>query len=75
MQNDSDKDKIYNSHIILDDNGNIVGNYQKLHLFDVDTPEFKFRESKIVEGGSHILPPLQTPIGTIGVMIVRRILL
>lgn len=56
----------------MNDNGDIVGNYRKLHLFDVDTPEFKFRESKIVEGGHNILAPIPSPIGNIGVMIVRR---
>lgn len=71
MQNDSDNDKIYNSHVILNDNGDVIGNYRKLHLFDVDTPEFKFRESKVVEGGSHILAPIRSPIGNVGVMIVR----
>lgn len=72
FQNDSDSDKIYNSHVIVNDNGDIIGNYRKLHLFDVDTPEFKFRESKIVEGGRAILAPISSPIGNIGVMIVRH---
>ncbi|KAJ6645366.1 Nitrilase and fragile histidine triad fusion protein NitFhit [Pseudolycoriella hygida] len=67
--NNTESDKIYNSHVILDDNGDIVGNYRKLHLFDVDTPEYKFRESKIVKGGHSILAPISSPIGNIGVMI------
>ncbi|XP_037032684.1 nitrilase and fragile histidine triad fusion protein NitFhit isoform X1 [Bradysia coprophila] len=67
--NDSESDKIFNSHVIVNDEGGIVGNYRKLHLFDVDTPEFKFRESKIVEGGRSILAPIPSPIGNVGVMI------
>lgn len=73
FQNDSGSEKIYNSHVILNADGDIVGNYSKLHLFDVETPEFKFRESKIVEKGRAILAPIPSPIGNIGVMIVMMI--
>lgn len=48
--------------------------YQKLHLYDVDTPEFKFRESNVVQGGNAIVAPLSTPIGSLGLMIVRFLL-
>lgn len=64
-------DRIYNTHLIIDDCGELVEKYQKLHLFDVDTPEFKFRESSVVHGGTTIVAPLQTPIGSLGLMIVR----
>lgn len=36
-------DKMHNCHVIIDDRGDIAGTYRKLHLFDVNTPEFKFR--------------------------------
>jgi deaminated glutathione amidase len=61
--------KISNTHIVINSEGEIAGIYRKLHLFDVDTPEFKFRESKVVEGGKAISLPFQTPIGKLGLQI------
>lgn len=61
-----------NSHIIIDDNGKIITIYRKLHLFDVDTPEFKFRESNIINSGMEIIKPIETPIGLLGLMIVSN---
>lgn len=66
-------DRIYNAHVIIDGDGQLVAKYQKLHLFDVDTPEFKFRESSVVNGGSTIVAPLRTPAGQLGLMIVVKI--
>lgn len=62
-------DKIHNTHVIINSDGEIVSSYRKIHLFDVDTPEFKFRESKVVEGGKEISLPVKTPIGDIGLQI------
>lgn len=61
--------KIFNTHIIINDAGEIAGVYRKLHLFDVQTPEFRFQESKIVEPGPFLVKPIQTPIGRIGMLI------
>lgn len=65
-------DKIYNRHVVINASGEICGQYNKLHMFDVDTPEFKFRESEIVSSGSQIVPPIQTPVGMMGLQIVSR---
>jgi predicted amidohydrolase len=65
-----DGSKISNTHIIIDAKGEIAGIYRKLHLFDVDTPEFKFRESRVVEGGKEIAMPVETSVGRIGMQIV-----
>ena len=61
--------KIFNTHVIINSQGELAGVYRKLHLFDVDTPEFKFRESKIVEAGGGLVKPIDTPIGKIGMLI------
>lgn len=66
--------KIYNTHIIINNKGEHVAAYRKLHLFDVDTADFKFRESSVVEAGDAIVAPIaDTPIGgKLGLMIVRK---
>ncbi|KAL7015329.1 hypothetical protein ACKWTF_016403 [Chironomus riparius] len=67
---DGHKDgKISNTHVLIDSDGEVAGVYRKLHLFDVDTPEFKFRESKVVEGGKEITKPIKTLIGNVGLQI------
>lgn len=52
--------------------GEVVNVYRKLHLFDVDTPEFKFRESSCVKEGPFLTEPLNnTPLGDgLGLLIV-----
>uniref|UniRef100_A0A1I8P4N4 Nitrilase and fragile histidine triad fusion protein NitFhit n=1 Tax=Stomoxys calcitrans TaxID=35570 RepID=A0A1I8P4N4_STOCA len=62
-------DKIYNAHVLINNKGELVKIYRKLHLFDVETPEFTFRESKVVKAGPRLLPPVDTPIGKIGLQI------
>ncbi|XP_055381058.1 nitrilase and fragile histidine triad fusion protein NitFhit [Condylostylus longicornis] len=61
--------KIYNTHVIINDLGEITAVYRKLHLFDVTTPDFKFKESEVVEKGREIVSPVKTPVGKIGLQI------
>lgn len=69
-ENSSEADgKIFNTHVIINSEGELAAIYRKLHLFDVDTPEFKFRESKIVAPGYGLVKPLDSPIGKIGLQI------
>ncbi|CAG2058023.1 unnamed protein product, partial [Timema podura] len=65
-------EKVSNCHVVIDDNGNIASVYRKTHLFDVDLPEkgIKLMESKYVLPGSKIIPPLETPVGNVGLSIV-----
>ncbi|XP_017480188.1 PREDICTED: nitrilase and fragile histidine triad fusion protein NitFhit [Rhagoletis zephyria] len=62
-------DKIYNTHVLLNDLGEVVSFYRKLHLFDVETDEMRFRESDVVTPGSQLVPPVNTPFGMIGMQI------
>ncbi|XP_071315144.1 deaminated glutathione amidase [Trachinotus anak] len=60
--------RIYNSHIIINDKGEIVSVYRKSHLFDVELPEkgVSLKESAFTIPGPSLVSPVQTPIGKIG---------
>ncbi|KAM7377161.1 hypothetical protein PAMA_013780 [Pampus argenteus] len=60
--------RIYNSHVIINDKGDIVSVYRKSHLFDVELPEkgVSLKESAFTIPGPSLLPPVQTPIGKVG---------
>ncbi len=48
--------KAYNASVVIDESGKIADVYRKIHLFDVDLPERKMRESsKILAGAKPIL--------------------
>lgn len=65
---------MYNTHVVIDSDGKIAGQYNKTHLFDVEIPEkkIKLRESDYIEKGTSISPPVVTPFGKIGLGIVRN---
>ncbi|KAI4288133.1 MAG: hypothetical protein L6R35_002599 [Caloplaca aegaea] len=65
-----DGKKVKNTLIWIDECGEIKQRYQKLHLFDVDVsggPVLK--ESDGVEKGTEIVPPFQTAVGQVGMLI------
>ncbi|XP_036968873.1 deaminated glutathione amidase isoform X2 [Acanthopagrus latus] len=59
--------RLYNSHIIINDKGDIVSVYRKAHLFDVELPEkgVSLKESAFVIPGPTLVSPVQTPIGKV----------
>lgn len=60
--------RIYNSHIIINDKGDIISVYRKSHLFDVELPEkgVSLKESAFTIPGPSLTSPVQTPIGKVG---------
>ncbi|KAL1644740.1 Carbon-nitrogen hydrolase [Diplodia intermedia] len=67
---DSAGGKIKNTLIWIDERGDIVQRYQKLHLFDVEIKGGPIlKESQSVERGGSILPPFETPVGRVGMAI------
>nr|CAH0113267.1 unnamed protein product [Daphnia galeata] len=61
-------DKMYNTHVIINSDGQIAGRYDKAHLFDVEIPEkkIKLKESDNTEKGGSIASPVDSPVGKIG---------
>lgn len=70
-KDDKHTNKMYNTHIIINNKGDIVQTYRKLHLFDVEIPEKKVRlkESDFCTAGGHIVSPVETPVGMVGMSI------
>ncbi|KAI8907944.1 putative NIT2-nitrilase [Gorgonomyces haynaldii] len=61
------QDRSYNAHLLIDDLGSIQSIYRKIHLFDVEIPNGPIlKESQRTMPGKHIVPPISTPIGRIG---------
>ncbi|KAN0004636.1 hypothetical protein ACTFIU_001874 [Dictyostelium citrinum] len=67
---DDANDMIYNTHLIIDSNGDIISEYRKMHLFDVDIPSkgVKMNESKVVKGGNDLVV-CDSPVGKLGLSI------
>lgn len=66
-------DRVYNTHIMINPDGNIIARYRKLHMFNVDTPEFTYRESEVAKPGPEVVPPVPTPFGSVGLQIVSSL--
>lgn len=64
--------KLRNTHLVINNKGEITKTYHKMHLYDVEIPSknIKAYESNLVEAGNEITPPVQTPVGNVGLAIV-----
>eukprot|EP00578_Thalassiosira_sp_NH16_P017226 CAMPEP_0181106496 /NCGR_PEP_ID=MMETSP1071-20121207/16562_1 /TAXON_ID=35127 /ORGANISM="Thalassiosira sp., Strain NH16" /LENGTH=376 /DNA_ID=CAMNT_0023189905 /DNA_START=143 /DNA_END=1273 /DNA_ORIENTATION=+ len=64
-----DERRIYNTHVIIDDEGQIRAHYHKIHLFDVSIPgKVKLRESWTTLRGDKLVV-CDSPIGKLGLSI------
>ena len=60
-------EKIYNTCLIINPRGYIVGKHRKLHLFDIDVPgKITFKESDSLTAGDEVCT-VETPWGPIGI--------
>lgn len=62
------KQKIYNSLIIFDPQGEQIGRYNKVHLFNYSNSEESYREENTIVAGSDILV-VDTPLARMGLSI------
>jgi predicted amidohydrolase len=61
-----EKPRVYNSHVILDNQGNVQAIYRKTHLFDVSIPnKVNLRESATTAPGTRLVV-CDSPIGKLG---------
>jgi predicted amidohydrolase len=69
---DNKNKKVYNTHLILDETGEIRASYSKIHLFDVCIPaeNVDLRESRTTAPGSTLVVCPDTPIGTCAAIIL-----
>ncbi|KAJ9064814.1 Carbon-nitrogen hydrolase [Entomophthora muscae] len=65
-----ESERLYNTYLMISDEGHIREKYQKVHLFDISLrngPNLK--ESSYTKAGEKLCPPIPTPFGTIGLAI------
>jgi omega-amidase len=63
----SGKEKVYNTCLIFNPIGEVVGKHRKVHLFDIDVPgKMKFKESDSLTAGDKVCI-VETPWGKLGV--------
>jgi predicted amidohydrolase len=63
-------EKLLNQQYLLNNHGEIKGEYSKVHLFDVNIPNGAiFKESNTTQPGDQFIKPIETLIGKIGLAI------
>jgi len=66
---DNDDERSYNTSIMLNDQGEIVGVYRKTHLYDA----FGYKESMNIKPGDKLFNPIDTPFGKIGMFVCYEV--
>mmetsp|Transcript_12252 Transcript_12252/g.10555 ORF Transcript_12252/g.10555 Transcript_12252/m.10555 type:complete len:133 (+) Transcript_12252:159-557(+) len=62
-------DFIYNTSLVFDRTGQVIGKHRKVHLFDIDIPgKITFKESEYLKPGNQITI-VDTEYGKIGIAI------
>ncbi|CAF1002737.1 unnamed protein product [Brachionus calyciflorus] len=65
-----DQTKIYNTNILVSNEGEIKSIYDKVHLFEVNLKNgdviTSLKESDYTQAGSEFFMPIETPFGTLG---------
>lgn len=65
----SDDEHLSNTHVVVDDAGNIRSTYRKIHLFDVDIPGGRvYKEGSFTEPGENVVA-VDSPIGRLGLTV------
>ncbi len=64
----SSKDKVLNTSLVYDDQGNCVARYDKIHLFGFEMGREKYSEERTIEHGKKIVA-FDSPFGRIGLSI------
>lgn len=62
----SEDKRLFNAHLIVNDRGEIVSVYRKVHLFNLDIPGTRLVESEFSQPGNAIIKPVETPAGRVG---------
>ncbi len=67
----ADPNKVLAACLVYDSNGNMVGRYNKIHLFDVDLVDTgeNYNESDTIEYGDLKLTVVDSPLGKIGLAV------
>jgi deaminated glutathione amidase len=64
-----DEQRHYNAHVVVDEKGEIVSVYRKLHLFDVTLPNgTRYKESACTAPGKELVVT-ESPVGKLGLTI------
>eukprot|EP00735_Rhodelphis_limneticus_P012246 TRINITY_DN5463_c0_g1::TRINITY_DN5463_c0_g1_i1::g.26662::m.26662 TRINITY_DN5463_c0_g1::TRINITY_DN5463_c0_g1_i1::g.26662 ORF type:complete len:300 (-),score=25.31,sp/Q94JV5/NILP2_ARATH/53.87/2e-96,CN_hydrolase/PF00795.17/1.2e-20,CN_hydrolase/PF00795.17/1.7e+02 TRINITY_DN5463_c0_g1_i1:289-1188(-) len=61
--------RISNTHVMVNDLGEIVSIYRKIHLFDVDTDDGVFHESSFTRPGSDLVVYPDSPYGAVALTV------
>lgn len=65
QERSSTPSKVFNTHVVVDAHGSIRAVYRKMHLFDVDHPDVRLKESEYVAPGDDMVC-VDTPVGRLG---------